>query len=135
MRSSLLVLLALAIGCRATPSPAPSHGRAPAPASARSPARVREPLTPASALARIRSAYRPGVQRCYQSRLKRDPQARGRVVVTFTVDARGRIAYRRARGVHRTVERCVERAMSAWSFPPARGGAATFRIALALDRG
>lgn len=124
----LLVLLVVASACRRQPTP---------PVAPREQKRTHEPvasreLTPALALARIQSAYRAGVQRCYQSRLKRDPSARGRVVVTFTVDDTGRVAFRRAQGVHRTVEQCVERAMSRWAFPPP-AEQTTFRLALRLS--
>jgi TonB family protein len=115
VRSSLLLLL---VACA---SPARV---APAPVTPR--------LTPDAALARIESVYRPGVQRCYQSRLKRDPGARGNVVVTFTVDEAGKLASAHAKGVHRSIEQCVERAMQRWSFASARGGL-TIRVTLRLS--
>ena len=93
-------------------------------------------LTPDVALARIQDAYRGGVQRCYNARLKREPRASGRVIVTFTVDESGRLAYRNAKGVGRALgkpmELCVERAMLRWSFP-APAAETTFRVALALS--
>jgi outer membrane biosynthesis protein TonB len=119
MRSSLFLLVACA-------SPAPVEPRAQRPATPR--------LTPDAALARIESVYRPGVQRCYQSRLKRDPAARGNVVVTFTVDEAGKLASAHAKGVHRSIEQCVERAMLRWSFPPPREEM-TIRVALRLSSG
>lgn len=118
VRSSLLLLL---VACA---SPAPVAPRAPEPVTPR--------LTPDAALARIESVYRPGVQRCYQSRLKRDPGARGNVVVTFTVDEGGKLASAHAKGVHRSIEQCVERAMQRWSFASARGGM-TIRVTLRLS--
>lgn len=118
MRSSLLLLL---VACASPARVEPV--RAPAP---------RPRLTPDAALARIEAVYRPGVQRCYQSRLKRDPSARGNVVVTFTVDAEGKLASAHAKGVHRTIEQCVERAMARWTFPPP-ALEMTIRVALRLS--
>ena len=129
MRRSLLVLLVLASACGRRPPPVSAREqRAPKPAA--------QQLTPDVALARIQSTYRVGVQRCYQTRLKRDPAARGRVIVTFTVDDSGRLAYRHAKGegrsLGRSIEDCVERAMARWSFPPP-AEQTTFRLALRLS--
>jgi hypothetical protein len=128
MRLALLVLLALCACGGRQPTP---------PAAPRARARVSRPappprLTPALALATIEARYVGGMRRCYRARLKRDPRARGRVVVTFTVDGRGQVAERRARGVARAVERCVENAMARWTF--ARPAApTTFRLAFRLS--
>jgi hypothetical protein len=93
---------------------------------------VTPPLTPDVALQTIESTYIGGMQRCYRARLKRDSAARGRVVVTFTVDESGKLAYRRARGVGPKLEACVEAAMARWSFPrPAEQ--TTFRLAFRLS--
>ncbi len=89
-------------------------------------------LTPDVALATIETSYLGGMQRCYRARLKRDERAGGRVVVTFTVDETGRLAFRQARGIGRTLEDCVERAMSRWSFPPP-AVETTFRLAFRLS--
>ena len=128
MRVSLLMLVVLA-ACRRQPTPpvAPrEHKRAPKPVA----------LTPDAALSRIQAAYRGGVQRCYHARLKREPLARGRVIVTFTVDESGRLAYRHVKGIGRALgkpmELCVERAMMSWSFP-APSAETTFRVALRLS--
>lgn len=121
MWRSLLVLL---VACGSSP-----RGGAGAPTSERSPAVV---LSPDVALARIESTYRAGVQRCYQSWLKRDPSASGTVVVTFTVGERGKLTSASAKGVHRNVEQCVQSAMMKWSFPAPREEM-TIRLALRLS--
>lgn len=96
------------------------------------PVRVDPPLTPQVALETIEKRYVGGMQRCYRARLKRDARAGGRVVVTFTVDDRGHIADRSAKGVGRQVERCVLNAMARWTFPrPATE--TTFRLAFRLS--
>jgi hypothetical protein len=123
------MLVVLASACRRQPTPpvVPREGkRAPKPVA----------LTPDVALSRIQDAYRGGVQRCYHARLKREPRARGRMIVTFTVDETGRVASGNAKGVGRAlgkpIELCVERAMLRWSFPAPRAET-TFRVALALS--
>ena len=95
-------------------------------------------LSAESALARIEAAYRGGVQRCYETRLKTHPSANGQLTLTFTVDSGGKLTYREARGIHRSVERCVEGAMSRWTFPrliSAAQAEETFRLALQLSSG
>jgi len=130
---STLALATLLAACGSTPAPH-ATGRAAGPAST---PRTRVALTPDVALETIEASYLGGLRRCYQARLKRDARARGRVVVTFTVDHRGRLSARDAKGAGRAIETCVERAMSRWSFPPARRAdgrptEATFRVALQL---
>ena len=127
MRLALLVLVTLC-ACRRQPSP-PVTPREPA----RAPKPVAPALTPQLALETIEKRYVAGMQRCYRAKLKRDPRARGKVVVTFTVDDRGQVADRRAKGVHESIERCVESAMMKWTFPrPA--AETTFRLAFRLTR-
>src|SRR5262245_58812478 len=61
-------------------------------------------LTPDVVLATIRSRYLGGVERCYRRHLKRDANARGRVMVSFTVDAKGRARDGAARGITEQVD-------------------------------
>ena len=91
-------------------------------------------LTAETALAKIEDTYRGGVQRCYEVWLKTDPGARGELTLTFTVDNKGKLTFREARGIHRSVEQCVEGAMLKWTFPPATQEE-TFRLALQLSSG
>src|SRR5689334_18531414 len=96
--SSLAMLLALATGCRRQTPPIAASGREPPRRVARPLAATPE-LTPTAVLAKIERSYLGGMRQCYRARLKRDPRTRGRMVVTFTVDAAGRLSARRARGV------------------------------------
>nr|MDQ3368528.1 AgmX/PglI C-terminal domain-containing protein [Myxococcota bacterium] len=94
-------------------------------------------LGPAVLLETIETSYVGALRRCYTARLKRDRSARGRVIVTFTVDGRGRLSDGRARGAGKQIESCIERAMTRWEFPPARKAdgsptETTFRLALQL---
>ena len=125
MRLALLVLVVAACGAREAPPPK-------AAVRARPVRIVAPPLTPQLALETIEKRYVGGMQRCYRTRLKRDPQARGRVVVTFTVDDRGQVADRSAKGAGRQIERCVVNAMARWTFPRPRTET-TFRLAFRLS--
>ena len=129
MRWSVLLTTLIASACWRGSGPNP-------PVAPRESKRDGKPrtLSPNDALARIRELYRPGVQRCYQTHLKRDPGARGRVTVTFTVDPSGHLSFREARGIHPTVERCVEGAMTKWTFPQP-SSEQTFRLGLQLSSG
>ena len=133
MKTSLLVVLALCAAqtaCRRQPRP-PVGDRAQL--SKREPRPITEQrLTPDLALQTIESRYMGAMQRCYRARLKRDPAARGKLVVTFTVDDDGRVADGRAKGVAKSVERCVENAMVRWSFP-APQQETSFRLAFRLS--
>src|SRR5436190_22915135 len=96
--SSLAMLLALATGCRRQQTPqvaSVGHEHVARPVAAT------PELTPTTVLAKIERSYLGGMRQCYRARLKRDPRTRGRMVVTFTVDAAGRLSARRARGVGR----------------------------------
>jgi TonB family protein len=123
------------IGCRQPAAP-PISPRVPTPTPTAKPIAAprptEPPLTPHAALAKIETNYLGGLRRCYRARLKRDTRAHGRIVVTFTVDEGGRLASKRARGVGRALEACVERAMARWSFvPPVEE--TTFRLAFQLS--
>jgi hypothetical protein len=124
VRLSLFIVLALA--CRRQPPVTPREPVRPPPKP------IAQKLTPDVALSRIASSYLGGMQRCYRARLKQDASARGNVIVTFTVDESGRLAYRDARGVGKALEQCVERAMLRWSFPPP-DEQMTFRLAFRLS--
>jgi hypothetical protein len=88
------------------------------------------PLTPDVVLATIRSRYLGGVERCYRAHLKRDASARGRVLVSFTVDAKGRAREGAARGITDRVDDCIEAQIARWQFPRP---AAEARFALGLE--
>lgn len=139
---SLLVIVPLAACWRSSPAPAGASVRSPSTeaatvVSANAIPDGRPPLTAAILVETIETSYLGALRRCYKARLKHDPAARGRVIVTFTVDGKGRLSDGRASGVGKQIESCVERAMTRWEFPPARDrdGApieATFRLALQL---
>ena len=123
---SLFVLVVLASACRRQPAAPVREGqRVPKPIA-------EQRLTPDLALSRIEASYLGGMQRCYRARLKHDARAAGKVVVTFTVDESGKLAYRKASGIGKRLEQCVERAMLRWSFP-APAEEMTFRLAFRLS--
>ena len=94
--------------------------------------RPRAELTPDMVLSTIRSRYIGGVERCYRRHLKRDASARGRVLVSFTVDPKGRARDGEARGITDSVDGCIAAQVARWQFPkPAQEA----RFALGLELG
>jgi hypothetical protein len=56
-------------------------------------------LTPELVHETISTTYMPQLRRCYQLFIKKEPAARGRVTLTFTVDAVGKVIEARADGI------------------------------------
>lgn len=94
-------------------------------------------LTPDLVLAKIQSAYMAGLKQCYKRYLAKDASARGKVQLSFTVNASGRATGGRARGFAGEVDECISGQMANWRFsvPKDKDGEATdasFSIALQL---
>ncbi len=97
-------------------------------------------LTPDLVLAKIRSAYMAGLQRCQKDLLKRDPSATGRVTLQFMVGESGRVTKAKVDGFDPAVSACIHSRVMGWRFgvPKDSDGdttSATFRITLALQAG
>lgn len=65
------------------------------------------------------------VRRCYAYGLERNPDLEGRVVIAFTVDAKGRVkdsalTESTLSPGHEYVERCIVEASAGWNFPEPR---------------
>jgi len=93
-------------------------------------------LTVETVLDRIGTLYMPNLQRCYALGLRTGARPGGKIMLAFTVTARGTLDNIKARGVSADVDRCVSNAMTAWKFavPRTRDGAPTnqdLRIVLA----
>ena len=95
-------------------------------------ARMRVQLTPDVVLATIRTRYLSGVERCYRRHLKKDSSARGRVLVSFTVDPKGRARDGEAKGITDRVDDCIAAQVARWQFPRPQEEA---RFALGLELG
>jgi hypothetical protein len=94
-------------------------------------------LTPDAVLRKIMGAYMAGLKRCHKDLLKRDPTARGKVKLGFTVNESGRTVSPRATGFNSDLDSCIEGLMSSWRFdvPKDSDGDptdASFEIALQL---
>src|SRR5262245_57775560 len=124
--------LVFLVACGTQPSPAPPKVE---------PAKVDQPISDAQpttltadlVIAKIASAYMPGVRRCYRNYLKKDASARGRLVLELSVNAVGRATDAIATGVSNEVGDCTTAQMAAWRFPIPRNKAgapttAAFRI-------
>jgi len=95
-------------------------------------------LTPDAVLAKIMSAYMAGLKRCHKETLKKDPSARGKVVLKFTVNETGRVVSPSVKGFNDELDACIRGRVETWRFAEPRdkdGDAtdATFQIALALQ--
>jgi hypothetical protein len=89
----------------------------PAPAREPRPRAAPEPLTPDVVLATIRGRYISGVERCYRRHAKKHGSTRSVVLVSFTVDPKGRARDGEARGVTGRVDGCIAAQVKRWRFP------------------
>lgn len=95
-------------------------------------------LTADVVLATIKGRYLPGVERCYHRHIKAHADASGRVLVSFTVDLKGRARDGSARGIASRVEDCITAQIARWQFPVPRSAAgapteASFALGLELQ--
>jgi len=74
-------------------------------------------LSPDAVLGKIMSTYMTRIKRCYTDHLKKDASARGKVALSFTVNASGRVVTPNAKGFAPEVDSCIEALMGAWTFP------------------
>ena len=107
------------------------HAAAPAAAPAAESASSGTQLTPGLVIAKVRGGYATGVQRCY-SRYLKNRGGHGRVIVSFTVNAKGQAQDGAASGVPPKLGGCIVAEVSRWRFPPPRGGEQSFALPLDL---
>jgi hypothetical protein len=74
-------------------------------------------LTPDLVVSKIMAAYMAGIKRCYKQELARDPNARGKLALSLTVDDAGRTTSAKASGFSSELDGCVSGQMSGWRFP------------------
>ncbi len=94
-------------------------------------------LTPDAVLRKIMNAYMSGLKRCHKDLLKKDPTARGKVKLGFTVNESGRTVSPKATGFSSDLDACIEGLMSNWRFDVPKDSdneatEASFEIALQL---
>ena len=73
-------------------------------------------LTPDAVLRKIQSAYMSGIKRCQKQVLLRDPTARGKVKLGFTVNETGKTVSPKASGFDPDLDHCIETLMGSWRF-------------------
>ncbi len=125
-------VLAVMTACgRGQPARPPASSTTAEPADGPRPGEI---LTMDLVLERISTTYRRQLRRCYQSFLKHNGGAGGKVTLEFTVDATGHLINPRASGMTPEITTCITRRMSEWYFaPPASSREeASFRIPLML---
>ena len=125
MRTTLVLVLLAACSHHATPVAATAK-----PADS-TPAFAGTALTPELVLSKVRGGYATGVQRCY-SRYLKNRGGHGRVVVSFTVNAKGEAMDGAASGVPAKLGGCIVAEVSRWRFPAPRGGEQSFALPLDL---
>jgi hypothetical protein len=94
-------------------------------------------LTPDAVLRKIQGAYMSGIKRCQKQTLLKDPTARGKVKLNFTVNETGRTVSPRATGFDPELDRCIAGLMGNWRFDIPKDGDgeptdASFEIGLQL---
>jgi hypothetical protein len=94
-------------------------------------------LTADLVLAKIQSVYMAGLKRCYKNYLNTDATARGKVVLSFTVNESGSTVGGKATGFANEVDQCIGAQMGGWRFPVPKDAdgdktSAAFQIALQL---
>jgi len=91
------------------------------------------------AVAAVIRGHRAQVRYCYEKELHRSHDLAGRVVVAWTIDARGRATGVRVTSStmnHAAVESCLVHRVSSWRFPaPAGGGTATITYPFIFQAG
>ena len=119
--------------------PAPVTRPAPVAKSAPAAALLVGPTTLSAdvVLTKIRTEYIGRMKTCYRVLLKQHASARGRVLITFTVDPRGRASRGEAHGFADKVDACIAAQIASWQFPAPRDPAgapteASFAVPLEL---
>jgi hypothetical protein len=74
-------------------------------------------LTPDIVLAKIQSVYMAGIKRCYKTYLNKDASARGKVLLSLTVNPTGRTINGNAKGFAGEIDECITTLMGGWRFP------------------
>ena len=88
-------------------------------------------LTPDLVLEKVRGGYMTGVQRCYTRYLK-NASGHGRVIVMFTVNAKGEATDGEASGVPAKLGDCIVAEVARWRFPAPKDGEQSFALPLDL---
>ncbi|HEY1558730.1 MAG TPA: OmpA family protein [Kofleriaceae bacterium] len=81
---------------------------------------------------RIDILYQSGLARCYRKAQRDNPGLAGKVSLTFTIDADGRVLDPAAEGVDDDLDTCIRDRMGYWQFPP-NLDPARFTMSLALQ--
>ena len=96
------------------------------------------PLTHERVLARIQTAYLASIRLCYKDQLRRNPNLRGKVTLSLTVDKTGKTIQGDAQGFSRDVDICINKLMPSWKFQIPRDGdgqptTSSFAVSLLLQ--
>lgn len=125
MRTTLVLVLLAACSHHAKPPTAPAKPAATTAAVAGT------ELTPDIVIAKLKGGYATGVQRCYTRYLK-NGTGHGRVIVSFTVNAKGEAMDGAASGAPKKLGGCIVAEVARWRFPAPRRGEQSFSVPLDL---
>jgi hypothetical protein len=114
-------LLAVLAACSHHATPAAPAKPTPAPAFAGT------ELTPELVLSKVKGGYATGVQRCYTRYLKHR-SGHGRVIISFTINAKGEAQDGAASGVPEKLGGCIVAEVARWRFPAPRSGEQSFAL-------
>jgi len=94
-------------------------------------------LTADIVIAKIAAAYMAGIKRCYREYLKKDPSAKGELVMKLTVNKVGRAIDGKVVGIAGEIGDCAAGQIAQWRFPVPKDKAgdpttAAFQIKLRL---
>jgi hypothetical protein len=107
-----------------------SHSAPPAAGPAK-PEPTASVLTPDVVIEKVRGGYMTGVQRCYTRYLK-NAGGHGRVIISFTVNAKGEATEGAASGVPSKLGDCIVAEVARWRFPAPKDGEQSFALPLDL---
>lgn len=94
-------------------------------------------LTADAVFAQVSSKYMGDIQRCYKDLLKSQPDAKGKVRLSFDVDETGQLVHGKALSFSTQLEDCLNAVMPGWRFPIPKDSAgnptrADFTVTLSL---
>ena len=87
---------------------------------------------------RVVRAHLPEVRECYDQGLARDPGARGKIAIDFTIGAQGRVtrsAVAASDMKDEAVPACISEAIEGWLFPRPDGGSVEVSYPFVLEPG
>ena len=106
--------------------------------SSAGPARAAEGQLDKDLIRRVVRAHLPEIRHCYNQALALDPEARGSVVIDFTIGVEGKVTHTALAASDMkdaAVPTCMREAIGRWLFPKPEGGAVQVSYPFVLEPG